>query len=503
MYNEKEKTDLILVLDQGTTSSRAMLFDRGGALVANSWQLLEQIYPKPGWVEHDPMEILSSQLSALTSVLTYANAGPERIAGIGITNQRETTILWDRETGRPLANAIVWQCRRTAESLEKICGEPSVRQMITERTGLVPDAYFSASKIAWLLGSIPGAREKAERGGLAFGTVDSWLIYSLTGGKVHATDVTNASRTMLFNIHSGRWDDELLELFGIPAALLPEVCPSAHDYGAVTHPSLPKGLRILGVAGDQQAALFGQRCFSPGETKCTLGTGAFLLMHTGGKACVSENRLVTTIAASAPGRPGSEYALEGSIFTAGALLDWLRDGLGIIRSVDESEELAAIVQDTAGVYVVPALTGLGAPWWDPDVRGIITGLTRGSRKEHVVRAALESLAYQAADLISAFSSDSGKELSSLKTDGGVSSNGFLMQFMADTLGIPVVRCPENSESTGLGAAFLAGLTCGFWRDQDEIAKLSIPEKVFAPGQIDRQASMAGWHKALDMARLKR
>ena len=500
MTKNKNKPDLILVLDQGTTSSLAMLFDKNGKCVANSRQMLEQIYPKPGWVEHDPMEILSSQLSALISVLTYENVDPERIAGLGITNQRETTILWNRKTGEPIGNAIAWQCRRTAGSIEQICKDPLIEKEITELTGLVPDAYFSASKIAWLLDNIPGARDQANKGELAFGTVDSWLVYSLTGGKVHKTDYTNASRTMLFNIHKGCWDERLLKLFNIPDSVLPEVHPSAHDYGFVTHPSLPQGLRICSVAGDQQAALFGQRCFSAGEAKCTLGTGAFLLMHTGAKACVSENRLITTIAASAYGKNHLEYALEGSIFVAGALIDWLVDGLEILRFSHESEQLALLIPNTAGVYIIPAFTGLGAPWWNPDARGTITGLTRGIRKEHIVRAALESLAYQSADLISAFNNDAGTELYSLKTDGGVSSNGFLMQFMADILAIPVIR-PENSESTARGAAFLAGLTCGFWRDQDEILKLNIKEQKFIPGQVDRQALIDGWHKALNIVRM--
>ena len=500
MTAEKDKSDLILVLDQGTTSSLAMLYDKSGKCIASSRQTLEQIYPEPGWVEHEPMEILSSQLSALKKVLSRANVDPGRIAGLGIANQRETTVLWNRKTGKPIGNAIAWQCRRTAESIEQICKDPSIAQEITERTGLVPDAYFSASKIAWFLDNIPGARDQANRGELAFGTVDSWLIYSLTEGKVHKTDYTNASRTMLYNIHKGCWDEKLLEFFNIPYSLLPEVHPSAYDYGLATHPSLPQGLHIYGVAGDQQAALFGQRCFSAGEAKCTIGTGAFLLMHTGDKACVSENRLITTIAASAYGLDHLEYALEGSIFIAGALIDWLIDGLEIIRFSHESEQMALLIPNTAGVYIVPAFTGLGAPWWNPNARGTITGITRGTRKEHIVRAALESLAYQSADLISAFNNDAGAKLSSLKTDGGVSSNGFLMQFMSDILAIPVIR-PENSESTARGAAFLAGLTCGFWHDQEEILKLSIKEQMFTPGRIDRQALMAGWHKALDIVKM--
>jgi len=491
--------DLILVLDQGTTSSRALLFDRAGALVAGCQKPFKQFYPKPGWVEHDPAEILSSQADALTEVLGSANIQPDRVAGLGIANQRETTILWDRETGLPIANAIVWQCRRTAEAIERLCFDPDVSEQITSRTGLVPDAYFSASKIAWLLDNIPGARKKAEEGRLAFGTVDSWLIYSLTCGKVHATDHTNASRTMLYNIHEGRWDEWLLGLFDIPASLMPEVRPSAHDYGLVTLPSLPGGLRISGVAGDQQAALFGQRCFGPGEAKCTMGTGSFLLMHTGDEPCISENRLVTTIAASAPGHVGLEYALEGSVFVAGGLIQWMCDGLGLLRTAEESEELAKSVADTEGVYIVPAFAGLGAPWWDADARGAITGLTSGASKEHVVRAALESLAYQAADLIAAFESDADVKISSLKADGGVSANGFLMQFMSDILGIPVTR-PENREATGLGAAFLAGLECGFWKDKNELNGLGLEARVFSPGPVDQEALIDGWHKALARVR---
>jgi len=495
------ESDLILVLDQGTTSSRALLFDRTGALVSGRQKPFKQFYPSPGWVEHDPMEILSSQIEAYNEAMESEDVRPERIAGLGIANQRETTIIWDRKTGRPIANAIVWLCRRTSEAIEQICEDGDVVREITARTGLVPDAYFSASKIAWLLDNIPGARAWAKQGGLAFGTVDSWLVYSLTGGKVHATDVTNASRTMLYNIHDGCWDEKMFELFDIQLSLMPEVLPSANDYGVISHPSFPKGLHIYGIAGDQQAALFGQRCFSPGETKCTLGTGAFLLMNTGDKPCVSKNRLITTVAASAPGSPGFEYALEGSIFVAGGVVQWLRDGLGFLRTAKESEEIANSVTDTAGVYVVPAFTGLGAPWWDQDARGVITGLTHGAGKEHIVRAALESLAYQSADLISAFESDASVPIISLKADGGAAANGFLMQFMADILGISVAR-PENHEATGLGAAFLAGLSCGFWRDKAELLSLEIATKVFLPRPADRQALMDGWHRALDSARTK-
>jgi len=491
--------DLILVLDQGTTSSRALLFDRKGILVCGSQKPFSQLYPKPGWVEHDPMEILSSQISAVTEVLAGAEIYPESIAGIGISNQRETAIIWDRETGLPIANAIVWQCRRTAEYIERICADADVHDEIVRRTGLIPDAYFSASKIAWLLDNVPGARDMAGQGRLAFGTVDSWLIYKLTGGKIHATDVTNASRTMLFNIHENRWDEKLLGLFDIPASLLPDVRPSACDFGAVDFPFLPKGLRIYGVAGDQQAALFGQRCFGLGEVKCTMGTGAFMLMHTGNKPYVSQNRLVTTVAASAPGQTGLEYALEGSIFVAGGIVQWLCEGLGIISSAEESEELASSIADTEGVYLVPAFTGLGAPWWDPEARGAILGLTQGTNREHIARAALESLAYQTADLISAFESDAGVPISSLKADGGGAANGFLMQFMSDILGVPV-SCSLNHEATGLGAAFLTGLTCGLWRDKNELLKLDLEAKNYVPEPIDRQALIDGWHEALARVR---
>ena len=488
-----------MVLDQGTTSSRSLIFDPNGAPVAGCQKAFKQIYPRPGWVEHDPMEILSSQLEALAGVLDSAVYRPGCIAGLGIANQRETTIVWDKKTGVPISNAIVWQCRRTAEEIERICGEPGVAADITRRTGLIPDAYFSASKIAWLLDNIPGAREQAKRGRLAFGTVDSWLIYSLTGGKVHATDVTNASRTMLYNIYDGCWDETLLEIFNIPVSMMPEVRPSADRYGTVSHPALPKGLSVCGVAGDQQAALFGQRCFSAGEAKCTIGTGSFLLMHTGNTPCVSKNRLVTTVAASAPGHGGLEYALEGSIFVAGGLIQWLVDGLGLLHSAEESEDMAYSVADTDGVYIVPAFAGLGAPWWDSDARGAIVGLTSGTGKEHIVRAALESLAYQAADLIAAFESDAGVRISSLKVDGGVSANGFLMQFMSGILGIPVVR-PENREATGLGAAFLAGLECGFWHSRDELLSLDLEAKVFSPEPIYKEALTNGWRKALARVR---
>ena len=379
----------IIALDQGTTSSRAMLIDRAGRAVGSVQRPFPQLYPQPGWVEHDPHDILSSQLGALTELLLTYSVSPDEVAAIGITNQRETTVVWDRATGEPIANAIVWQCRRTAPMIEALASDPAVAAEIRSRTGLVPDAYFSASKIAWILGEVPGARARAEAGELAFGTIDSWLIWKLTYGAVHATDVTNASRTMLYNIHEGCWDPYLLELFGIPASLMPEVRPSASFFGETANPGLVQGIPIAGVAGDQQAALFGQCCFSAGQAKNTYGTGCFLLMHTGREACASGNGLITTVAASAPGADGIEYALEGSVFMAGALIQWLRDELGIIQNVAETDRIARSVASTEGVVVVPAFTGLGAPWWDADARGAILGLTRGAGRAHIVRAALE------------------------------------------------------------------------------------------------------------------
>jgi glycerol kinase len=452
-------------------------------------------------VEHDPREILSSQLAALTGALVGANVGPLSIDSIGITNQRETTILWDRTTGEPIANAIVWQCRRTAQMIEELTADPKITEQITERTGLVPDAYFSASKIAWLLDNVPGARARAERGELAFGTVDSWLIWQLTNGAVHATDVTNASRTMLYDIHAGTWDPWLLRLFGIPKSLLPEVRPSSADFGVTAHPSLPIGIPIRGVAGDQQAALFGQRCFSAGQAKNTYGTGCFLLMHTGHEACVSGHHLVTTIAASAPGTSQLEYALEGSVFVAGALIQWLRDELGLIRSAAQSHKLARSVPDTAGVYIVPAFTGLGAPWWDAEARGAIVGLTRGARREHIVRAALEALAYQVNDLVRAVEADSGMQLRQLNVDGGASANDFLMQFQTDILDTWIIR-PASTEATALGAAFLAGLYTGFWPSLDALCDLPTATTTFEP-KMDaelRVRLLAGWADAVERTR---
>ncbi len=495
----------VIALDQGTTSSRAVLFDGNGKVVDIASRPLRQIYPQPGWVEHDPIEILSTQLGALTELLVATGIEPAEVACLGITNQRETTIVWDRETSQPITNAIGWQCRRTAPFMEELTKASGVAEMIREKTGLVPDAYFSASKLRWILDNIEGAREAAEEGRLAFGTVDTWLLWALTGGEVHATDSTNASRTMLYDIHRGCWDEELLELFDIPASLCPEVRPSSGSFGTTNRPGVLTGIPICGVAGDQQSALFGQCCFSSGEAKNTYGTGCFLLMNTGNEAVRSESGLITTIAASAPssngGTPKTEYALEGSVFVAGALIQWLRDQLEFIEDAAETEIHAQSVDDTLGVYVVPAFTGLGAPWWDPDARGIICGLTSAVQKSHIIRAALESLAFQSCDLLHAMEHDSGRTIEALSVDGGACVNNFLMQFQADMLGCAVVR-PENVESTAAGAAYLAGLAAGIWNSPDELRELHRPEHTFLP-EIDesfRQERLAQWHRAIQRCR---
>lgn len=488
----------VIALDQGTTSSRAMLVDKAGRVVARMQRTFPQIYPKPGWVEHDPADILSSQLGVLTEMLLANNVDTSQIDSIGITNQRETTLVWDRETGEPLYNAIVWQCRRTAPMIEKVCGDEETARIVTEKTGLVPDPYFSASKIAWILNEIPGARERAEAGKLAFGTVDSWLIWKLTYGAVHATDMTNASRTMLYNIRTCEWDPWLLDLFGIPASMMPDVRPSASHFGSTANPGIVQGIPICGVAGDQQAALFGQRCWEPGDAKNTYGTGCFLLMNTGREACMSRHGLLTTIAAVAPETDGVRYALEGSVFMAGALMQWLRDELGILDDVADSSRIAASVPDTEGVYVVPAFTGLGAPWWDAEARGAIYGLTRGAGRAHIVRASLEALAYQTCDLLQAMEEDAAVSLRRLNVDGGASANDFLMQFQSDLLGLPVTR-PVDAEATALGAAYLAGLTTGFWKDLSEIGMLERLEEVFEPCGEDawRHRLLSGWHEAVE------
>ena len=479
----------VIALDQGTTSSRAVLVNRQGRIIDAVQNPFAQIFPQPGWVEHDPRDIL-------TELLIQNGLGPADIDSIGITNQRETTVVWNRETGQPVCNAIVWQCRRTADIIEELAGDPEVSRVITAKTGLIPDPYFSASKIKWILDNVPGAREDACAGRLAFGTVDSWLVWTLTNGAVHATDVTNASRTMLFDIHEMRWDPWLLDLFGIPASMLPEVRPSSGDFGVTASPGVLEGIPIRGVAGDQQAALFGQCCFAPAQAKSTYGTGCFLLLNTGKEACASTHGLVTTIAAAAPGE-GPVYALEGSVFMAGALIQWLRDELGLISTAAESEELARSVDDTAGVHVVPAFTGLGAPYWDSQARGAILGLTRGANRAHIVRAALESLAFQVADLVGAMEADAGFPFREVHVDGGASANDFLMQFQSDVLGCALHR-PACLETTALGAAYLAGLSTGFWKDTAELSALRENEKDFAP-QMDaalRDKLLQDWHDAV-------
>ena len=487
----------IMALDQGTTSSRCILFDRQAKIVSLAQKEFQQYYPQPGWVEHNPREIWSSQLSVATEAMAQIGAVAEDIAAIGITNQRETTIIWDRKTGEPLYNAIVWQCRRTADTIEELCACGLVDK-IREKTGLVPDAYFSATKIAWILDHVEGARARAEAGELAFGTVDSWLIWNLTKGRVHATDYTNASRTMLFNIHERCWDSELLDIFGIPAAMLPEVFPSGHVYG-MSDPFLLNGeLPIAGCAGDQQAALFGQCCFREGEVKDTFGTGCFLLMHTGDRAIRSEHGLITTIAAGLDEKPG--YALEGSVFVAGAGIQWLRDEMRMIKTAAQSEEYATAVADTAGVYVVPAFTGIGAPYWNPHARGMAVGITRGCKKEHYIRAVLESIAYQSHDVIRAMEQDAGVPLRELRVDGGASANNFLMQFQADITDTVVWR-PKCIETTALGAAYLAGLSVGFWQNEEELVHMEQLGRRFTPGmdRTVREERLAGWQRAVRAA----
>ncbi len=482
----------ILALDQGTTSSRAILFDHAGAVVAVAQKEFPQIFPKPGWVEHDPAAIWSSQWEVAQGVLAKAGITAKEVAAIGITNQRETTLVWDRKTGRPIHNAIVWQDRRTAPMCDAL-KRRGLAKKIRQKTGLVVDAYFSATKLAWLLQHVPGAKAKARRGELAFGTVDTWLVWNLTGGRVHVTDPSNASRTMLYNLRTGDWDDELLKLFGIPRSLLPEVRSSSEIYGEAILDSVP--VPIAGIAGDQQAALFGQVCHAPGLVKNTYGTGCFMLMHTGAKPIPSKNNLLTTVAWRIGGK--TEFALEGSVFIAGAAVQWLRDGLGIIKSSSEVESLAASVPDNGGVYLVPAFAGLGAPHWDQYARGILAGLTRGSTAGHVARAALEGIAYQVGDVLDAMQRDAGIKLKELRVDGGACANNLLMQFQADLLGVPVVR-PKVAETTALGAAYLAGLAVGFWKDRKEIAKQRQADRQFRPTMkpTQRKQLVAGWEKAL-------
>lgn len=484
----------ILALDQGTTSSRAILFDHDGAIKAVAQKEFKQIFPRAGWVEHDPQEIWTSQISVAVEALADANLRPRDVAAIGITNQRETTIVWDRETGEPVHNAIVWQDRRTASFCDKLRADGH-GPMIQERTGLMIDAYFSGSKISWILDNVAGARARAEAGKLAFGTVDSWLIWKLTSGRLHVTDPSNASRTMLFNIQTGQWDEELLALFRIPASVLPEVRSSSEIYGSVSTSLGLAEIAIGGIAGDQQAALFGQMCIAPGLTKNTYGTGCFMLQNTGGKSVASRNRLLTTVAWKTGGK--TEYALEGSVFIGGAVVQWLRDGLGLIRSSEEVGPLAESVADNGGVYLVPAFAGLGAPHWDQYARGVIIGLTRGSTAGHIARAALEGIAYQVADLGDAMQADSGVPLTELRVDGGASRNDLLMQFQADILNVPVVR-PAVTETTALGAAYLAGLAVGFWKDADDLARHWKADRRFEPKMPRAQASRLRerWNEAL-------
>jgi len=494
-------TTYLLALDQGTSSSRSIVFDREGHIVAIAQKELTQIYPQPGWVEHDPMEIWRSQLATAREVLVKAKLKPTDIHAIGITNQRETTVLWNRRTGQPVHHAIVWQDRR-AEPLCAQLRDEGMTDTIREKTGLVIDAYFSGTKLRWLLDNVPGAREQAARGELAFGTVDSWLMWQLTGGKVHVTDVSNASRTMLFNVHANEWDADLLKALDIPASLMPKVQPSSSHFADTDAALLGHALPIGGVAGDQQSALFGQACFEAGMAKNTYGTGCFLLMHTGGEFQPSHNGLLVTSAAQTDAKP--QYAMEGSVFVGGAVVQWLRDGLKAIKGSAEVQSLAESVPDAGGVMMVPAFTGLGAPYWDAEARGTITGLTRGTTVAHIARAALESIAYQSAALLQAMSRDAvaagGKPVAELRVDGGASVNDLLMQFQADLLGIPVVR-PEVIETTALGAAYLAGLSTGVYTDARQLSKLWKIERRFMPtmGRAQAEESMARWERAVRQA----
>ena len=484
----------IVALDQGTTSSRAVVVDENGKVVAVHGMEFPQIYPQPGWVEHDPAQILSSQVESLKKAVEKAAIDPKDIVGIGITNQRETTIIWDKATGKPVCNAIVWQCRRTAAEIERLKAE-GASEIIRKKTGLIPDAYFCGSKIQWILRNVPGTRVAAQAGELLFGTVDTWLIWNLAREHAHVTDVSNASRTMLFNIHTMDWDQELLDLMEIPHVLLPKVVDSSGVVGMLDKSILGVEIPIAGIAGDQQAALFGQACYEKGMVKTTYGTGGFLLMQTGTEAVESENGLLTTVAWRMGGK--TEYALEGSVFVAGASIQWLRDEMKLISSAAESEEVALSVPDTAGVYVVPAFTGMGAPYWDMYGRGAIVGLTRGAGRAHIVRATLEAIAFQNADVMDAMTRDSGIPLSQMRADGGASANGFLMQFQADVLGIPVVR-PAVTETTAMGAAYLAGLAVGVWESREQVAALWRTDRIFQPqwSEDQRAERLRQWHRAV-------
>ena len=480
----------ILALDQGTTSSRAIVFDHEGNICSTAQLEFTQYFPKPGWVEHNPMEIWSSEAAVIAEAITKIGINGKDIAGIGITNQRETTIVWDAETGEPVYNAIVWQDRRTSAFCDSLRDKAD---FIREKTGLIIDAYFSGTKIRWILDNVPGAREKAKAGKLRFGTVDSWLVWQLTRGMVHVTDVSNASRTMLFNINTLEWDPELLALLDIPASMMPEVRSSSEVYGYTKTTIFAHPVPIGGIAGDQQAALFGQMCTAPGSVKNTYGTGCFLLMNTGEKPILSKNNLLTTVAWKIGDTVN--YALEGSIFVGGSVVQWLRDGLGIIRSSSEIEALAASVQDNGGVYFVPALTGMGAPYWDQYARGVVCGITRGTTAAHIARAALEGIAFQTMDIVGAMEKDAGVKLSELKVDGGASRNNLMMQFQADVLGTSVIR-PKVTETTAMGACYLAGLAVGFWSSLDEIKAQWQAERIFAPSDADVSSLKAGWADAI-------
>lgn len=484
----------IMALDQGTTSSRAILFNEKGNIVSVAQKEFKQIYPKAGWVEHDPMEIWSSQFSVAAEAMARINAEGTDIAAVGITNQRETTVVWDKRTGIPVYNAIVWQCRRTSGTCDELKAK-GFDTVVKDKTGLVLDAYFSGTKIKWILDNVPGAREEAEKGNLIFGNIDTWLIWQLTKGKVHVTDCTNASRTMLYNIYDLQWDEEILKELNIPKSMLPEVKPSSYVYGHTDPALFGTPIPIAGAAGDQQAALFGQTCFQPGTAKNTYGTGCFMLMNTGEKAVKSKNGLLTTIAWGVDGKV--EYALEGSIFAAGAAIQWLRDELRMIKDAADSEAYATAVEDTNGVYMVPAFVGLGAPYWDQYARGTIVGLTRGAKKEHFIRATLESLAYQTYDVLKAMQEDSGITLKALKVDGGACANNFLMQFQSDILGVQVDR-PQVIETTALGAAYLAGLAVGYWSSKEEVAENWAISRAFKPEMTNEKSEtlLEGWHEAV-------
>ncbi|ARK29090.1 glycerol kinase GlpK [Halalkalibacter krulwichiae] len=490
----------ILALDQGTTSSRAIIFDRQGKVVGVEQKEIEQIFPQPGWVEHNANEIWASILAVISGVMLKSNINPKEIAGIGITNQRETAIVWDKHTGKPVYNAIVWQSRQTADICEEL-KQKGYEQIVKEKTGLLIDAYFSGTKVKWILDHVEGARKKAEKGDLLFGTVDTWLIWKLSGGKVHVTDYSNASRTLLYNIYNLSWDDELLTMLQVPKSMLPEVRPSSEIYGTtVDYHFFGAEVPIAGAAGDQQAALFGQACFEEGMAKNTYGTGCFMLMNTGSKAVTSNHGLLTTLAWGVNGTV--EYALEGSIFVAGSAVQWLRDGLRMIKSAKDSEQYAKRVTSTEGVYVVPAFVGLGTPYWDSEVRGAVFGLTRGTEKEHFIRATLESLAYQTKDVLTAMEADSEISVKTLRVDGGAVANNFLVQFQSDMLGVPVER-PKVQETTALGAAYLAGLAVGFWADKEEIKQQWALDQRFedAMDKAEQEDLYNGWKKAVEASRI--